>query len=252
MELIKTEFKDRVAHITFDDGKGNGLNPASLEALDMAFARVERDASAVVLRGREKVFCGGLDLPSLVGLDHASLSRFLDIFNGVHDRLLAYPLPIITVVKGSAVAGGAILMCAGDNRLATPNGKIGINEGWLGVNIPTSALELVRQALGSRGASQAAQSAKLYEGDERRTVGFATEIVPADRIDARADEIGEACCVNDREAVRVLRAQLRWPAMQRVASNSERDSTRFLELWFRPETQARLSSVVDRLGARRP
>lgn len=240
---------DKVASLTLDDGRANALNRPMLEALEGAL-REASDAHCLIIRGRAKLFCGGLDLPELTTYDHPQMTSFLGLFDRVHDALLAFPAPIVTVARGSAVAGGAILFASGDHRLTTPEGKIGVNEAALGLNIPTSALELLRVGLGERGAAEAATSARLFEGDERLRVGFATEVLPHDQLDARADELARLYAGNDQYAVALLRRDLRAWSLEKVEKDAARTRAAFLDRWFDPATQARLKALVARLTRR--
>jgi enoyl-CoA hydratase len=250
--LVTVTLDGPVATLTLDDGRGNALSTRMLEALDAAVSQAERDARVIILEGRARLLCGGLDLPALVPLGRPALSVFLALFDRVHEHLLGCVRPIITVARGSAVAGGAILLCAGDHRLVGPDGKVGINEVALGLNFPTPALELVRCALGARGASEAAQSGTLYEGEERRRVGFATEIVPTEQLTARARELAARYTPHDPVALALVRRQLREPFLERTHRHGVRDREAFLDRWFDPMTHARLQVLVERLTKRPP
>lgn len=240
---------DTIATLTLDDGRANALNRPMLEAIEAAL-REASDANCLVIRGREKIFCGGLDLPTLTAYERPQMIAFLSLFDRVHDALLAFPAPIITVARGSAVAGGAILFASGDHRLTTPEGRIGVNEAALGLNIPTSALELLRVALGERGAAEAATSARLFDGDDRLRVGFATEVLPQEQLDARAEELARIYAGNDRHAVALLRRDLRAWSLEKVEKDAARTRAAFIDRWFDPTTQARLKALVERLTRR--
>ncbi len=248
-KLLRLEQDGDLRVLTLDDGRGNALSQAMLEALAGALDEA-LSGSALVLRGREKVFSGGLDLPTVTALNRERLRGFVELFDRVHEQLLAFPRPIVTVAKGSAIAGGAILLCAGDRRLVTPHGKAGITEAMLGLSLPTAALELVRCALGERLASEAAQSGSVFEGEERLRSGFATEVVPLERIDERAFELARSLAAADREAVAALRQQLRADAIERVHRRARHDRERFLDLWFAERTHARLVELARTLAPR--
>lgn len=130
----------------------------------------------------------------------------------------------------------------------TPAGKVGINEVALGLNLPSSALELVRLACGDRGLAEAALTGQLYEGAERVRVGFATEIVAPDSLDRRAVEVANGFARHDRGALVLLRTQIRTEAVARASSNSVRDSAAFIERWYTPTTQAQLTGLVAKLA----
>lgn len=249
MSLCTLDIQDNIATITLDDGRGNAIDARLLESFSSALSDAEQCGS-LILRGREKVFSGGLNLPSLVELGRDEMSAFLETFDRFHTQLLSFPVPIITVARGSAVAGGAILFASGDHRLASPAGKVGVNEAALGLNIPTSALEILRIALGERGVALATCSARLYEGDERLSSGFATEILPAESLDARALELAKQYAQNDRQALALLRRDLRASSLERVERDGARARAAFLERWFTNETRERLQVLVMRLQGR--
>jgi len=244
--LVDLRFDGPLALLRLDDGRVNALGRPLLESLAQALDEAE-SARVLVISGRETVFGAGLDLPALLPLGREALRDFFSLFDRVFDRLLAYPRPIITAARGAAVAGGAILLCAGDERLVTPHGKAGINVAALGLSLPGSALEITRAALGDRGLFEAATTARLYEGPERIRIGFATEVVDPELIDARARELALVRAQLDPDAVAKVREQVRRPAVARLAAFGPKDAESILDRWFAPATQERLQAAVARL-----
>jgi enoyl-CoA hydratase/carnithine racemase len=244
--LVDLHLEGSVAFLRMDDGRVNALGRPLLEALDGALTEAE-PARVLVISGRETVFGAGLDLPALLPMRRDELIAFFGLFDRVFDRLLTYPRPIITVARGAVVAGGAILLCAGDERLVTPQGKAGINVAALGLSLPGSALEITRAALGDRGLFEAATTARLYEGAERIRVGFATEMVAPEHIDARARELATERTKLDPDAVARVREQVRRPAIERLARHGKADAEGIVERWFAPATQEKLQAAVARL-----
>jgi enoyl-CoA hydratase len=247
--MLTLTFDGSLATLTLDDGKGNAIGTKLLLELERALDEAAK-ARALIIRGREKVFCGGLDLPDLLPRGRHEIYDFFALFDRVHEKLLRFPRPIVTCCRGSAVAGGAILLAAGDARLATPSGKVGITETNLGFSFPTAALELVRVAIGDQRLAEAAQFGRLYDGEERLRIGFVTEVVEADQIDARAIAIATEFAKPDPDAVAQVRLQVRRSALDRVRDYAEADRRIFVEGWFAPFAQAAVKSVVDRLSAR--
>jgi enoyl-CoA hydratase len=247
--MLTLTFDGPIANLTLDDGKGNALGMKMLTELEHALDKA-REARVLVIRGREKVFCGGLDLPELIDFPRSAAGDFVALFDRVHEMLLTFPRAIVTAARGSAIAGGAILLSAGDARLVTPQGKTGLIEVALGLSFPVMAFELVRLALGERNITEAATLGRLYDGEDRVRIGFATEIVAPERLDARAQEIAQEYARVDPSAVAQIRQQLRRTAIERARANREADREVFLDRWFSPEGQAGLRAVVSRLAGR--
>ena len=82
-----------VALVTVDDGRANTLNGSTVDALLGALGAAEKEAGAVVLAGRPKYFCTGLDMNVLwPGSEAAS-----DLLHKCTDmllRLVEYPRPL--------------------------------------------------------------------------------------------------------------------------------------------------------------
>jgi enoyl-CoA hydratase len=235
-----------IATLTMDDGRANAINFEFLHRFEEALLQAEA-AKVLIIRGRENVLCGGLDLPALQPLKLHKLEEFFELFDRIHERLLSYPRPIVTYARGAAIAGGAILLCAGDVRLVTPKGKIGINESMLGFSFPTPAIELVRCAIGDQNLSEAAISGRLYEGADRLRIGFATEVVAPELIEERARALALELAGPVSDAVAYIRLQVRRAAILRVKEHAVADRGRFLVQWETSETQERVRAIVARL-----
>jgi enoyl-CoA hydratase len=91
----------------------NALVPGMVVALTGA---MQADSNAVVLLGSTdpRVFCAGADL-SLPIADRAAVS---DLLYECYEQMITRPGPVIAVVGGPAVGGGAQLAAAADLRIA--------------------------------------------------------------------------------------------------------------------------------------
>ena len=67
MSVVDYQSQDHIAVVRFDDGKANALSHASMDALEAALARAEKEARAVVLTGRPGRFSAGFDLQEMMG-----------------------------------------------------------------------------------------------------------------------------------------------------------------------------------------
>ena len=113
------------------------LNTLSDDLIAALAARIERlrheqDVRAVVLTGRGRAFCAGVEMGT--GEWNPLNSReFLKDINGVLDDLEQLPQPTIAAINGPAVAGGLELALACTLRVASSAATLGLPEITLGL-----------------------------------------------------------------------------------------------------------------------
>jgi enoyl-CoA hydratase len=188
------ELDESVATITLDDGKVNVLGPAMQAAINEALDRAEKDsATAVVLAGNGRVFSGGFDLAVFQSGDaKAALGMLAGGFE-LAVRCLTFPKPVIMAATGPAIAMGSFLLLSGDHRVGAPHSKCQAIEVAIGMTIPISAIEIMRLRLTPAAFHRGVSMAATFVGDSAVAGGWLDEIVEADRVLARAQEVaGEA------------------------------------------------------------
>ena len=131
--------------LRLDDGKANAINPAWLDAAEAALDVAEADATtALVVLGRRGFFSAGLDLAVLPTLPPAAMHAVSRRFVALVVRLFLFPKPTFAAADGHALAGGFMLYCAADVRLAVdePRARFGLTELAAGVPVvgPTAAV----------------------------------------------------------------------------------------------------------------
>lgn len=129
----------------------NALDPAAVAALREVF---DRDApGAVLLCAQGPTFCAGGDLRLLA--DAAGGVGLVDLmttvaaaFADLVEAIVACPRPVVALVDGPAVGGGASLALACDVRLATPRARLVL--GWARLGLPPDggATALLEAAVG--------------------------------------------------------------------------------------------------------
>lgn len=121
--------------------RANALDPATVDALDAAFARAEEgDVDLVVLTAEGRVFCGGIDLSDADDETDATwLHRFCRI-QLLLERVGRSPATTVARVEGPALGVGADLVLATDVRLATPQARLAFPGSRFGVVLGTARL----------------------------------------------------------------------------------------------------------------
>lgn len=185
MEPVHYEVRDRIAHVTLDDGKANALSPAVVAALGDALGRAEDEGpervGALLVSGRPGMLSGGFDLQVMrSGMEAAS--RLVTDGGALFSRMFGSEVPVVVACTGHAVAAGALLLLAADFRVgARGDFRIGLNETQIGLVLPRWAVELARERLSVRHFQQATVGARLYDPDGAAEAGFLDAVVePAD------------------------------------------------------------------------
>ena len=212
-ERVRCELHDGVCRIDMDDGKVNVMSLAMQADLASAFDRAEADGAIVVLRGRPGVFSAGFDLNVLrAGTDDAA-RMVLGGFE-LARRVLAYPRPVLVVCTGPAIAMGVFLVLAGDYRLATSGSwRLTANEVAIGLTMPRSATELLRQRLVPAAFQRAVLLAEVFDPAAAVNAGFLDEVVDPEDLDSRIDAIVSAMVQLDVEAQRATKQRVRLPQL---------------------------------------
>ncbi|OBI81887.1 crotonase/enoyl-CoA hydratase family protein [Mycobacterium sp. E740] len=188
--LVGYELQDSVATIRLDDGKVNVLGPAMQTAINEALDRAEKDSvKAVVLAGNERVFSGGFDLSVFQSGDARAAHGMLAGGFELSVRCLTFPAPVVIAATGPAIAMGSFLLLSGDHRVGQPKSRCQAIEVAIGMTIPIAALEIMRFRLTPAAFQRGAALASTFSGDDAVTGGWLDEIVEADRVLARAQEV---------------------------------------------------------------
>lgn len=215
---VRIEMQDDVCHIRIDDGKANALSPALLDALADGLERAEKEAKAVLIVGRPGRFSAGFDL-SVLRQGRASAEALVRAGMELCLHLRESPLPIVAACTGHALAMGAVLLMAADERVgARGDFKIGLNETAIGLTLPRSAVEIVRERLSKRHFERAVVLAEIYTPEGAVDAGFLDRVVDAEALEALARERAVALAALPAHAFRDNKRRALEAALTRIRS----------------------------------
>ena len=171
----------------------NAFDDTLIAELTRVLEALDSDASvrAVVLLGHGRSFCAGADLNwmrKMAGYgkpenlaDAMALAAMLKTLNGLSK-------PTIARVHGAAFGGGVGLVACCDVAIAAHDATFSLAEVKLGL-IPATISPYVIAAIGARQASRYFLSAERFTAAEAFRIGLVHDIVPADELDGRINEI---------------------------------------------------------------
>jgi enoyl-CoA hydratase len=188
MEFVKSEMQDDTCVLRLDHGKPNSISTAVANELMSGLAEAEESANAVVILGRTGMFSGGFDLPTM-GRGPAAAREMLTAGAKLLMAIYNHPKPIVIGCGGHAIAMGAFITMAGDERIgASGEFKIGMNETAIGMTLPTFGLELARARLSKRHFDRAVVHSTIYDPQGALEAGILDRVVSPDRLETECFE----------------------------------------------------------------
>ncbi|MBV1882149.1 MAG: enoyl-CoA hydratase/isomerase family protein [Pseudomonadales bacterium] len=130
MAKIRVDSNGAVRTVTLTRGeKRNALDDEMLQALEAAF-RVEPPATerVTIIRAEGPVFCAGMDLKA-----RKTSINGISVIEGMLHAVETYPLPVVGVVHGDAIAGGNELALHCDIVVARSNARFGMSLAQIGL-----------------------------------------------------------------------------------------------------------------------
>jgi cyclohexa-1,5-dienecarbonyl-CoA hydratase len=184
-KFVRYRQEGEVARLTLDRPEHNLLHEAMLRELSAAFEHVgsQRDVKLVVLDSACKVFCGGIDLGEYT---RQRVFQVLDAFEGTFLMMLATGKPLLVVVNGPAVGGGAELAVLGDLVIATPRAKFAQPEITIGV-FPPLAATVLPHLIGPKRALEMVLTGEAISAERALEMGLVNRVVPEKDLAANVD-----------------------------------------------------------------
>src|SRR5262249_57136121 len=153
--------------------------------------------------------------------------------------LFALPRPVVAAVNGHAIAGGCVLVLAADVRLMAAEAvRIGLPELLVGVPFPATALAVVRFAVPRDKVQSLVYTGRTLPPQEALTAGLVDEVVPAEDLLARAQEVARQLGLIPPQVYRLTKQSLRAEALERIERAGEPQDRAVLEVWSAAETHA--------------
>lgn len=199
MAAIEVEEKGAVDWVTLNRPDAlNAMNPEMIEALGSYFRGLadRQDRRIVVLRGKGKAFCAGLDLKNEAERDANAappdIAAGLRVQRRIANIYLAMrrcPQPIISLIQGPACGGGFSLAMASDIRIAADSARMNcayVRIGLGGCDMGSSYF--LPRLVGASLAAELILTGKFITADRALSLGLVSRVVPEDELGRTAEE----------------------------------------------------------------
>jgi enoyl-CoA hydratase/carnithine racemase len=212
---ILFERRSPLAFLTFNRPHArNAMTWAMYDGLVAACEAVDADPDirVLILRGAGgKAFVAGTDIGQFetfrTAEDGLEYERRIE---RVIARLEAVGKPTIAAIAGVAAGGGATIALVCDLRYATPESVIGVPIArTLGNCISMANCVRLVALLGPARTKELILRARLVSAEEARQSGLVNEVVPADRLDERVEEVAREIAGHAPITLRVTKEAIR-------------------------------------------
>lgn len=201
--LLIEEEDDRVVLRLDRPEVRNAIDLATVEALHEACARLEVDPRVAMIIGSGGNFAAGADIAQL--RERRRDDALAGINSGVFDRVHRLPMPVIALVDGYALGGGAELAYACDFRIGTPTTKIGNPEPGLGILAAAGASWRLRELVGEPLAKEILLAGRVLDAEEARAVHLLNDVVDADDLEDAGHRLADRIAQQAPLAVRLTK-----------------------------------------------
>jgi enoyl-CoA hydratase/carnithine racemase len=163
----------------------NALDPAMFDALIEAGEALRNDAAvrAVVISGRGKAFCAGLDMASFERMQQGAgdgvlgggaagadlVTRTHGISNAAQHVAMVWrdvPVPVIAAVHGVAFGGGLQVALGADVRIVAPDTKMSVMEIKWGLVPDMAGMVLMRELARNDVVRELTFTGRIFSGEE--------------------------------------------------------------------------------------
>jgi 2-(1,2-epoxy-1,2-dihydrophenyl)acetyl-CoA isomerase len=204
--------KDKIATIMLNrPAKMNAMSAEMIRELHQAVQEISRDEEVhvVVLKGAGDHFCSGADV-NLFG-ETISSYEWLTAMKGVGQivrTLREMPQPLITMLKGVAVGGGANLALAGDFVIAAETARfceIFIN---IGLIMDYGGHYFLPRLVGLAKARELAMLGEEIDGKTAADIGLVYKAVKEEKLEQEAATLARTLVQKPRLALRLIKEGL--------------------------------------------
>jgi enoyl-CoA hydratase/carnithine racemase len=223
--------------------KRNAIDQQLVDALHELCETLEREPRTLILSGAGGTFAAGADIAQL--RERRAADARAGINTRCFARIRALPMPVIAVIDGYALGGGAELAYAADIRIGTPTLRIGNPETGLGIIAAAGATWRLPEIVGEALAAEILLTGRLLDADEALAAGLVSRVVPPDEALAEAERLAARIAALDPAATQATKRALRAPRDAHPAIDLEEQAV----LFDSPEKERRMTAFLERRRA---
>lgn len=186
-----------VWHIELNrEAKRNALSDAMVGELHACIALMQADVGAIILSGKGKHFCAGLDLSELKDHGVAGGMRHSQMWHAAFDQVQFGPAPVIAVLQGAVVGGGLELASSAHVRIAEPNAFFALPEGQRGLFVGGGGSVRIPRLIGVSRMTDMMLTGRSFDALQAEQIGLVNYAVDAGAGITKACELAQKIAGN--------------------------------------------------------
>jgi enoyl-CoA hydratase/carnithine racemase len=211
-------FNDHIATITLNRPERlNTISPTMLDQLTQCFvnANLDPEVRVVILTGKGKTFCAGLDLASQAqGGDAAllktdSVQTNLDLRNTPPTTLFAMDKPVICAMNGSAAGYGLDTALGCDIRIMADNAKMAASYVKRGIVPESGGTWFLPRMIGWSKAAELIFTGRSVDAAECLALGLVSKLASGEKVMEEATALALQIAENAPLAVQASKRMMR-------------------------------------------
>ncbi|MFJ3959073.1 enoyl-CoA hydratase/isomerase family protein [Arthrobacter sp. NPDC090010] len=207
--LLVEEQDDRVVLRLNRPEVRNAIDQDMVDALHEACGLLERNPRVALIVGSQGTFAAGADIAQL--RERRLEDALAGINSGIFDRIHRLPMPVIALIEGYALGGGAELAYACDFRIGTPSVKIGNPEPGLGILAAAGGAWRLRELVGEPLAKEVLLAGRVLTAQESLEARLLNEVVEAEELESAGHRLADRITAQALLAVRMSKAAFHAP-----------------------------------------
>jgi cyclohexa-1,5-dienecarbonyl-CoA hydratase len=242
---IKLFVAKHIAHMTLDRPEHNLLNEEMLREIadGLVFARDHAEVKLIVIDSACKVFSGGVDIGEYTS---QRVFQMLDAFHATFTAMLESGKPVITVVNGPAIGGGAELAIFGDMVIATPKARFAQPEITIGV-FPPLASTILPFLVGPKMALELILTGAPITAERALELRLINRLVPEGKLQNTVDELANRIAAHSGPVLTMAKTAILGGMGMTLREGLKQSMNIFLnELYRLEDSQEGLRALVEK------
>ena len=215
------EKKGGIIIVTFNNPeKLNALTKEFLEEFSFFLDKIEQDeeVQVVILTGAGKAFVAGADISLMQCMTPEEAAMYSKNTTDVYAKMEGMRKIFIAAINGFALGGGCEFTLACDLRIASTRAKFGLPEASLGIFPGGGGTQRLPRLIGMAKAKELVYTTRIITADMAEKIGLVNEVVQADELLNRAQNLAAEILKNSNSAIRLSKEAFNQGAQMDIIS----------------------------------